>query len=175
MTTHPANSAVLNSPTLSRIRRNHGLEHATLSMLSKRFPNQALAGYSYPGGFWLVCDVSTETIQEAVEEALGRLQNGEHELAIHPGCGTNYLTTGVLAALGAGLAMLGAGKRWRDRLERLPLAFALATMGVIISQPLGRILQEQVTTDGVPGALHVIEIMRYEQGGLVLNRIRTRG
>ena len=48
-------------------------------------------------------------------------------------------------------------------------------MGVILSQPLGRILQERVTTDGSPGELHVIEIMRYEQGRMVLHRVRTRG
>jgi len=166
---------VLDSDMVSRIRRNHGLEHATLHMLSRQFPNQALAGYSYPGGFWLVGNVSTETVQLAVEEALQRMLNGEHNLAVHPGCGTNYLTSGVLAGLAGGLAMLGAGKRVRDRLERLPLAFALATLGIIVSQPLGRILQERVTTDGVPGGLHVIEIMRYEQGRLVLHRVRTRG
>jgi hypothetical protein len=175
MTTPFTYQGMLDHPMISRIRRNHGLEHATLQMLSKQFPNQAMAGYSYTGGFWLVGNVPTETIQLAVEEALQRLRNGEHDLAVHPGCGTNYLTSGVLAGLAGGLAMLGAGRRLRDRLERLPLAFALATMGVILSQPLGRILQERVTTDGRPGELHVIEIMRYEQGRMVLHRVRTRG
>jgi len=175
MTTPHTYHGVLDSPMISRIRRNHGLEHATLQVLSKQFPHQAMAGYSYPGGFWLVGNVPTETIQLAVEEALQRLRNGEHDLAVHPGCGTNYLTAGVLAGLAGGLAMLGVGKRARDRLERLPLVFALATLGVIASQPLGRILQERVTTDGIPGNLHVIEIMRYEQGRAVFYRIRTQG
>ena len=175
MTTPITNQGILESPMISRVRRNHGLEHATLQMLSRQFPHLAMAGYSYPGGFWLVGNVPTETIQLAVEEALGRLRNGEHELAVHPGCGTNYLTTGVLAGLAGGLGMVGVGKRRRDRLERLPLVFALATLGVIISQPLGRALQERVTTDGHPGRLHVIEIMRFEQGRMVLHRVRTRG
>lgn len=175
MTTSNTTKGVLDSPMFSRIRRNHGLEHATLQVLSKQFPHQSMAGYSYPGGFWLVGDVPTETVQSVVEEALQRLQNGENSLAVHPGCGTNYLTAGVLAGLGGALAMLGVGKRSRDRFERLPLAFALATLGVIFAQPLGRMLQERVTTDGVPGNLHVIEIMRFEQGRLVLHRIRTRG
>jgi hypothetical protein len=144
MTTLQPTQGVLDSPIISRIRRNHGLEHATLTVLNKQFPHQALAGYSYPGGFWLVGNVPTETVQLAVEEALQRLQNGEYSLAIHPGCGTNYLTAGVLAGLAGGIAMLGVGKRFRDRLERLPLAFALATLGIIAAQPLGRMLQERV-------------------------------
>lgn len=175
MTTQQAHQGVLQSNLFSRIRRNHGLEHATLQMLSKRYPRQPMAGYSYPGGFWLVGDLPTEIIQEAVEEGLGRLRNGEHGLAVHPGCGTNYLAAGLLAGLGSGLAMLGVGKSKQDKLERLPLAVALATLGVMFSQPLGRKLQEEVTTDGVPGNLHVIEIMRYEQGPLVLHHVRTRG
>jgi hypothetical protein len=175
MIAQTSNQGFLESPLISRIRRNHGLEHATLQVLAKHFPHQAMAGYSYPGGFLLVGNIQTEKLRESVEEALERLRNGEHGLAIHPGCGTNYLTTGVLAGLAGGVAMLGAGRRIRDRLERLPLAFALATLGVIISQPLGRALQEWVTTDGNPGDLQVLEIMRYEQGRLVIHRIRTRG
>lgn len=175
MTTSIKYQRVLESPIISRIRRNHGLEHATLQVLSKEYPRLSMAGYSYPGGFWLVGDLPTETIQTAVEDALARLKNGEQYLAIHPGCGTNYLTTGVLAVLAGGLSMLGAGKRFRDKLERLPLAFLLATLGVIISQPLGRILQERLTTDGNPGSLQVVEIMRFEQGRMVMYRVRTRG
>lgn len=175
MTTPITHQGVLESPVISRIRRNHGLEHATLQILAKQFPHLAMAGYSYPGGFWLVGNVTTETVQQTVEEALGRLKSGEHDLAVHPGCGTNYLTAGVLAGLAGALAMMGVGRRWRDKLERLPLAFAWATLGVIISQPLGRTLQERVTTDGNPGELHVIEIMRFEQGRMVMHRVRTRG
>jgi hypothetical protein len=175
MTTPPKTQSVLDSPIVSRVRRNHGLEHATLQVLARRFPRQSLSGYSYPGGFWIVGNVRTETLQSAVDDALLRLKNGESRLAIHPGCGTNHLTTGVLAGLAAGLAMLGAGRRWRDRLARLPLAISLASIAVVISQPLGNWLQERVTTDGNPGNLQIIEIMRYEQGRAIMHRVRTRG
>ena len=73
------------------------------------------------------------------------------------------------------IVMLGAGKRWRNWLVRLPLAISLASLAVIFSQPLGRMLQEKVTTDGHPGDLRVIEIMRYDQGNVTLHRVRTRG
>ena len=175
MTTPQTAQSILNHPLVSRIRRNHGLEHATLKVLARRFPRLSIAGYSYPGGFFIIGRVPTETLQSAVEDALQRLQNGEHDLAIHPGCGTNYLTTGLLAGLAGGIVMLGAGKRWRNWLVRLPLAISLASLAVIFSQPLGRMLQEKVTTDGHPGDLRVIEIMRYDQGNVTLHRVRTRG
>jgi hypothetical protein len=33
-----------NVPALSRIRRNHALEHATIHILSQQFPNQLIGG-----------------------------------------------------------------------------------------------------------------------------------
>ena len=160
---------------ISRIRRNHGLEHATLHALSKRFPHRNIAGYSDPFGFWIVGDLPTETVAEVVLEALGRMKAGEKNLAVHPYCGTNFLTTGTLAGMAGALAMLGAGKRWRDKLERLPLAVGLATLAVILSQPLGFLLQSRITTSGEPGDLQVAEIHRQQQGCFTAHRVLTRG
>ena len=70
-------------PIVSRVRRNHGLEHATLHILSQRYPKRSLAGHSDTGGFWILGDVSIEDVYEAVEEALSRLRNGEKHLAVH--------------------------------------------------------------------------------------------
>src|SRR5512134_2196327 len=111
---------VINYPAVSRVRRNHGLEHATLHILSQRLPPRPLAGHSDTRGFWILGDVSTEEVQTAVEEAVRRLQAGEHNLAVHPNCGTNFVTSGVLASLAAFVAMFGAGRSFRSRLERLP-------------------------------------------------------
>ena len=48
---------ILDLPIISRIRRNHGLEHASLTLLSQRFPYRRMAGYSFPGGSscWGMC------------------------------------------------------------------------------------------------------------------------
>jgi len=54
---------ILDFPLVSRIRRNHGLEHATLNILSQRFPNQTLAGYSVPAGFYILGDVPTAQVR----------------------------------------------------------------------------------------------------------------
>lgn len=162
------------TPFISRIRRNHGLEHATLHVLSERHPKRNLAGHSDTGGFWIIGDVSIEDVYESVEEALSRLKDGEKNLAIHRNCGTNFVTSGVLAGLAAGVAMFGVGKRTRDKLERLPIAMFVATLALIFSQPLGFSLQERVTTSATPGDLEVIEIVATRRGRMKAHRITTR-
>jgi len=133
----------------------------------------ALAGHSDASGFWILGDVSIEDVQGAVDEALSRLRAGEHRLAIHPNCGTNFATAGVLAGLAAGAAMLG-GQSKRDRIERLPLAALLATLALIVAQPLGALIQEQFTTSGDPGELRVVEIVVNRRGRWRAHRIATR-
>jgi hypothetical protein len=160
---------------LSRIRRNHGLEHATLHVLARRLPQRPIAGHSDLGGFWIVGDVPTEDVQSAVQEALQRLQNGEAKLAVHPNCGTNFVIAGTLAGVMGALAMFGAGKRIRDKLERLPLAAALATAALMVAQPLGMLAQERLTTSGVPGELQVLEVKPVSRRGIKTHRVVTMG
>jgi hypothetical protein len=165
---------ILDLPILSRIRRNHGLEHATLTTLARRFPGHAIGGYSDPGGCWIVGDLDTEAVTEAALEALERLHKGEKSLAVHPHCGTNYAVAGTLAGLAGGLVMLPAGTR-RQKLERLPLAAVLATLALIAAQPLALLVQSRITTSGIPGTLSIIQVTRQEQGKLILHRIHTKG
>jgi len=161
-------------PFISRIQRNHGLEHATLHILAQRYPKRSLAGHSDAGGFWIIGDVPIEDIYECVEEGLTRLREGEKHLAVHRNCGTNFVTSGALAGLAAGVSMLGVGRKSRDRLERLPFAMFLATLALIFSQPLGFVLQERVTTSADPGRLQVIEITAARKGRMKAHRITTR-
>ena len=111
--------SLLNVSPVSRIRRNHGLEHATLHVLADGKPRRPLAGHSDLSGFWIIGDLSADEVQAAVREALQRLRNGEHDLAVHPNCGTNIATSGLLAGGAAALSMLGGGRRWRDKLDRI--------------------------------------------------------
>jgi len=164
----------LNAPLIMHTRKNHGLEHATLHILSRRRPGLRLAGHSNPGGFWLIGNVPTAEVESAIQEALRRLRAGEYNLAIHPNCGTNLVTIGMLGGLAGGVAMLGAGKRFRDKLARLPLAFTLATLGAMLAQPLGARLQERVTTFPDPGTLEVEKIIVTRRGGVTAHRILTR-
>ena len=165
----------LDQPTISRIRRNHGLEHATIHLLTRKFPKTSLAGHSDAGGFWLMGEVPTEAVQAAAEEALTRMRAGEHDLAVHPNCGTNFVTTGSAAGVAAAVAMFGAGRRWRDKIERLPLAMTMATLTLILAQPLGFLLQERVTTSGQPGDLEIGEVIPSRRGRIQAHRVTTKG
>jgi hypothetical protein len=166
---------LLDLPLLSRIRRNHGLEHATLTTLARHFPRKRIAGYSDPAGFWIVGNVETEALTESILEALDRLQKGESGLAVHPNCGTNLVVAGTLAGAAGALAMLGSGSRLRNKLERIPLAAVLASLALMVAQPLALLIQSRFTTSGEPGKLAVTEVLRQEQGKLVLHRVHTKG
>jgi hypothetical protein len=161
---------LLNAPLVSETRRNHALEHATLHILSERLPGRGMAGHSNPTGFFLIGDVPTESVRAAASEALTRLQNGENQLAIHAGCGTNYVVTGALAGFFALLGMSGT-KNSRERLERFPLLMLLSILALIIGQPLGLALQKQVTTQPDPGDLTIVDVYPVSKS---IHRIVTR-
>ena len=168
-------AAVLDMPYLSRIRRNHGLEHASLHLLSQHYPGRGFSGHSDAGGFWIVGDVSREEVSIVVQEALMRMKAGEKGLAVHPNCGTNFVTSGVLAGLAGFVAFAGGGHRMRDRLERLPLAATLSILALILARPLGLLLQREVTTSGNPGGLQVVSITSSLRGRWMTHRIKTTG
>ena len=98
---------ILEFPTYLATRRNHALEHATIHMLARKYADKNLAGHSNPTGFFLFGDMSTEDIRTAVNEAMARLRAGESELAIHPGCGTNFATSMVLPMTFASVPLQG--------------------------------------------------------------------
>jgi hypothetical protein len=116
-----------------------------------------MAGHSNPTGFFLLGDLPTEHVREAVTEALTRLQNGESHLAIHEGCGTNYAVTGGLAALFAFIGMSGT-KNDRERFERIPLVMMLSILAFVIGRSLGPALQQKVTTEPDPGGMTLVDI-----------------
>lgn len=168
-------NSTVSRDAVSRIRRNHGLEHATLHVLAQKYPKLSMAGHSNATGFWLLGEVPTEAVREAVTEALQRMKAGEGNLAVHPNCGTNFVAAGTVAGLAGAAAMFGVGRRFRDKLERLPLAMSLATLGLILAQPLGRVIQERFTTCGEPGNLEVENIIPTKRGRIRAHRIITRG
>ncbi len=165
---------ILETPLLSRIRRNHGLEHATIHVLSKQHPGVALVGHSDTGGFWLIGNLTTEQVRDGVRTALGRLRAGEHKLAVHPNCGTNFVTSGAFAGLAAAAVFMGA-KKATDKLARIPMAIALATLALIAAQPFGFAFQERVTTSGYPGVLEIVEVVPTRRGRFNAHRVVTRG
>ena len=153
---------LLNIPIIRRIRRNHGLEHATIHILSRKVKNLSMAGRSTMTGFYLYGNVSTQEVEAAVAEALQRMRGGEHGLAIHPNCGTGLVTAGVLTSLATLAGTSGMKHGIVERISRLPSIILLSTFSLILAQPLGLALQQHFTTLGDPGNMDIVDISRSE-------------
>jgi hypothetical protein len=166
---------VLNWGPVSRVRRNHGLEHATLQVMAEKNPQLKMAGYSDTKGFWLLGEAETADIEASARQALERLRGGEANLAVHPNCGTNLVTTGFLAGGFAWLSMIGAGRETRDRVERLPMVISLVTLAMILAQPLGPMVQAKVTTSAATRGLEIVSVERTQRGNVPLHRVLTSG
>lgn len=128
---------------IGSVRRNHALEHATVSVLLSRMgPNVRLVGRAVADGFYIYStSLKPDQLESAAEEALDRMQAGESHLAVSPLCGTNLAVGGSLAGLAAMLAV-GTGDRW----ERMPNVLTAAMLAVMAGQPLGRLAQKYLTT-----------------------------
>ncbi|MFW5692197.1 MAG: DUF6391 domain-containing protein [Chloroflexota bacterium] len=152
---------VLELPVVRRTRRNHALEHATVHVLAGRIKGLRVAGRSSDGGYVLVGDVPLKAVEAAAAEALQRMQNGEDRLAIHPNCGTNLVTAGVLTTM-AGLVGMGTGSERRLTADRISWTMVMMMFAVLFSQPLGMKLQKYITTKGDPGDLEIVSVRRRE-------------
>jgi S-ribosylhomocysteine lyase LuxS involved in autoinducer biosynthesis len=161
------NSTISN--IISRTRRNHALEHATIHVLSEHHHNFSAQGNSTPAGFHLNIygDLNEESIAAAVDEAYRRMQNGERQLAVHPNCGTVLLTTATMVAVASQLAFVFEQRRQHQEqatiltsLAALPSAVLAGVVALIISRPLGMTLQARYTTDGDLGNLRVVGVSK---------------
>ena len=162
-------SMILDLPFILETRRNHALEHATLHMLARTYKGN-MAGHSNPTGFFLLGNFSTPDVWAAATEALERLHEGESGLAIHAGCGTNMATTALLAGTLSWSVLRGA-KSTRTKILLLPVAVALAVVGVLLARPLGPWLQEHITTEAHMGNMQIIDIIPVRKG---VHRVITK-
>ena len=160
----------LNLPLIARVRRNHALEHATIHVLSEKRRPINIIGRSTFNGYYVYGDLSTELVTEAAHEAYDRLMAGEHQLAIHPNCGTNLVTAGSLAGL-ATVAVLGNSKK--RGLNLLPNALLAATAALILAQPVGPRLQAHVTTLADLGDMTIKDVRRMDRRNLVAHFVET--
>ena len=161
------------SSFISRTRRNHGLEHATLNLLAKSHPGQAFAGHSDGNGFWILGEISSEELAQSIGTALGQLQAGRADLAIHKNCGTNLLVSGFAAGLAGAAGLIGVGSKPRDKFERIPLITLLSVAALMAARPLCPLLQREVTVNPDPGDLQIKTITQHSLHGFPAHRIRT--
>ncbi len=158
---------------ISRIQRNHGLEHATIHVLSEKQSNFNAQGNSNHRGFYLNIfgDVSYDTIVACVTEAFNRMKNGEESLAVHPNCGTVLLTTAAMTTIATQAAFtvegLRQGKSRNDGsvfVGGFSTAVLAAVFALIMSRPVGLHIQEKYTTEGDLGAMELVSVTEIKPG-----------
>ena len=151
-----------------RIRQNHALEHATITILSGYIPDLRVSARSSSRGFIIFGDVDLGQLRRALDEALRRLQAGEAELAIHPNCGTNLAVGISLATVGTLLGL--ASPRTRTRVAST--AFS-SVAGVMAARPLGEFVQKHVTTLPDLQGVRVSKIFRRKILGMTTVEVQT--
>jgi hypothetical protein len=157
---------ILETVPISTVRRNHGIEHATVHVLSARDPNIQLVGRADTTGFNIYGQVETEELMSAAQEALQRLQNGEGNLAVHPRCGTNLVTAGLLTAVAAVIAL---GRK--PSIKKLPDVILATTLAAFFAQPLGMQLQARVTTSPDAQGARVAGITQSQMGQIHVQHV----
>jgi hypothetical protein len=153
-----------------KTKRNHGLEHGTISLLLSRSDyEKPMAGYSIPTGFLVLGNVTTEQVETNAEEALRRLQAGEHDLAVSPFCGTNIVVGAGLATIASLAGYRLAGRGWHG----INRAFSNTVMAILASRPLGRIVQQRYTTSPDAVAMSIDGVTSVRIGGLAVHWVAT--
>jgi Domain of unknown function (DUF6391) len=153
---------------LRRVRQNHALEHATVTILSSYVPDLRISARSSSRGFTILGDVDLGQLRRALNEALSRLQAGESQLAIHPNCGTNLVVGFTLLTFGTLLGMTSS--RARTRVASTALS---SVAGLIAARPVGELVQKYVTTLPDLEGVHVTEIFRRKILGFTVVEVRT--
>jgi membrane protein implicated in regulation of membrane protease activity len=126
------------------LRRNHALEHATIAVMMEREPGRKFNGFSTDEGFFVQGVRSTEEVDSAAREALGRLRSGEKKLAVHRNCGTTIVAANLLAAVFfLGAFGVGLYLGWDIYL----LILAGIVLSLLLRVPLSLFLQRFVTTN----------------------------
>ena len=142
---------------LSHIRKNHAMEHATITLLTEAMPHVSFSGYSFVRGFWIMGKAELQDVQKAAEMAHARMKNGEKKLAIHPGCGTNIAVTGLCSAAAAMLTTFAESDDdtpW----ERFSAYTTAGMIGALAGRPLGPMVQKNITTDADVRDLTIVSI-----------------
>jgi hypothetical protein len=159
------------SKYFGNVRRNHALEHATVQLLLARLgPELRLVGRASNDGFIIYGRVPPDALAECAQEGLKRLQEGEAYWAVTPLCGTNIATAGIMSCLAA-LAVSGisSGSKTKDRIGN---SIAASVVAVALAQPVGRLLQEHLTTSPDLNDTEILSIESREDGKF--HKVRTR-
>jgi hypothetical protein len=150
------------------VRENHALEHATIVLLSKRYPDIRFSGISFAPGFFVFGDVPTEAVRPAADQALALLRGEHPEMAIHERCGTNLAVAGILTSASAmSVARL---RRPYNTFNNVMLA---TTAAMIAARPLGLLVQRYLTTRTPASNMRIMSVARTTVFGSPAHFVRT--
>jgi hypothetical protein len=156
------------SPLITRVRQNHALEHATMHLLTAHWTGLRLVGRSDWSGFALYGEVETQAVEQAVAEALARLQHHEDWLAVHPRCGTNLAATVLLAGSTTYAATV---LPTRSRIVKGVAILAAVVGALAFGQRFGLAAQRHITTTPHLEDARVVAVHREVQSGVVIHRV----
>ncbi len=129
-------------PLIDDVRRNHAIEHATVTLMLERGVRAPMGGYSTPKGFIIWSRAPWQDVSLAARDALDLLKAGNADLAISPYCGTNIVTYVLVGALAARV-FSGRNKGFWATFRGAAAALVAAAL---LGRPLGRLLQRHFTT-----------------------------
>jgi hypothetical protein len=135
------------------VKQNHALEHATIVLLSKKYPDVRLSGISFAAGFFVFGDVPTEAILPTAQEALELLRTTQPELAVHERCGTNLAVSGMLT----GLSAMAVAKLRRPYSTANNVILA-STAALVLARPLGLVVQRYITTQTPNASMRIVKV-----------------
>ena len=150
------------------VKQNHALEHATIVLLSQKYPEVRLAGISFASGFFVFGDIPTEAINPTANEALNLLRTTHPELAIHERCGTNLAVAGLLTGLSA---MTVA--RMRRPFNSFNNVILASTAALILARPLGMMTQRYITTQTPNASMVIVKVSRLQLFGTPAHFVST--
>ena len=157
---------ILESCAFGVVRRNHGIEHATVHVLTEHDPDLSLVGRADTTGFNIYGQVDKESLAAATREAITRLQAGQGHLAVHPRCGTQIVVGGLLTGLAAAAAI---GRR--ARLDKLPNVIIATTLAAFVSPRVGLAVQEKITTSPDAAGARLTGIREQKLGNLKFQHV----
>ena len=155
-------------PWINAVRKNHGLEHATVSLLLERGTSVPMGGYSVPGGFIIWAKATPEVVTSAVEDALQLLEEGHSDLAVSPHCGTNVVVSALLGGVTAYLA--GRGRGLTPIVRGAVLGLLVAK---ILGPPIGKLVQRTLTVSAEPSGMSIKSTRVLKQSPLSIVWIST--
>ena len=136
-----------------RMRQNHALEHATITILQQRHRVRGVVGMPAEDGFHIRGRVSPDAVISATQEGIRRLKKGERKLAWSNRCPTSLVATQLLLAI-VFLAIVLA--IWRE-FTAPPFLIALLG-GALLGPPVSPYLQRLLLVDPNPGNLQFRDI-----------------